>query len=216
MSRAKDDLMNRLVRGLDRFIRWRLGIYEIAGDAQCIFRLGRKRARYSFTLPDGVRVSTGEPVAMLHLWGDRVPALPPEGADIEWANRTMRLTRHSLRVVAREMQSNPLLANAVALGNDASMAYTTASMNLLKRLGFVQVDPAEQGRLEPVILRINRGWSRLLRRAYNAPSLRSASTPEFDIRPMWISRASLLERHGGSPDTTPSPQAATPRDGRAG
>ncbi len=201
MPRSKNDLLNRGVRRVDRFMRARLGVWEIADDSVCFYRLATKRAPYALTLADGSRVGAGDPVAILHLWGERIPALPAKGADLAWAKQSYRVLMHSLRAVAREMQVNPLLADAVAVGNEFSFAYNVGSANMFERIGFTLIQPSQRGLLDRLTHRAGRLWTRLLRRAYNEPSLRAASTPEYDTVSLWMSRAELLKRYGTRTDS---------------
>ena len=196
MERAKDDLLNRIVWAVDRQQRRRLGIWEIANDPECFFRLARGRAHRAFVLPDGLRVSPGDPVAILHLWGERVPALPPEGANLAWARRTQRILAHSMRAVAREVRDDPRLADAVAFGNDTTLPYTTGSVRMFERIGFTFAESEQRnGLLARLVARGAQLWTRLLRRAYNAPSLRSSDSQTYVTRPMWMSRTTLLDRY---------------------
>jgi hypothetical protein len=201
MPRAKNDLLNRLVRALDRFMRARLGVWEIAGDSVGFYRLARKRASHDVALNDGSHITAGDPVGILHLWGERVPALPAEGADLAWAKQTYRVFVHSLKAVAREMQENPLLSDAVAVGNDFSFAYRVGSANMFERIGFTLTKPPQRNFVDRLVQRGSRLWTRLLRRAYNAPSLRSVDTPDYDTISLWMSRATLLDRYGTRTDS---------------
>ncbi len=201
MPRAKDDLLNRSVRALDRFMRQRLGVWEIEGDQECFYRLSCKRAPYALALNDGATIAPGDMVVILHLWGERIPALPEAGADLAWARQAHRLLMHSLRAVAREMQSNPLLRDAVAVGNDFSFAVNMGSANMFERIGFTLIEPRQRHVLDRLLQGGGRLWTRLLRRAHNAPSLRAANTPEYETRALWMSRAKLLELYDTRTDS---------------
>ncbi len=196
MERAKDDLLNRIVRAVDDAQRRRLGIMAIADDPECIFRLAKGYSAHGFCLPDGTQVSRGDPVAVLHLWGERMPPVPPEGADLAWAKRTQRLLIHSMGAVAREVRDNPLLADALALGNQASLPFSTGTTRMLERLGFAFLETQDGQRpLARLMARLSQVWTRLLRRAYNAASLRDRDAKAYETRPMWMSRAALLDRY---------------------
>ncbi len=186
--------MNRIVRAIDAAMRRRLGIWEIPGDPECIFRLARGHAEHALILPDGTHLSPGDPVAVMHLWGERVPAIPPHGADLAWARRTQHLLVHSMHTLARQVRDDPRLADALALGNTTSLPYTPATVRMFEHLGFTVFEEPERTGLAVLLARGSQVWTRLLRRAYNAASDRSA-VAEYTTRPLWISRATLLARY---------------------
>ncbi len=200
VERASNDLLNRLVRWFDGVQQRRLGIWEFSDEPNCIFRLGLGRLHYDMELPDGTALREGAPVAILHVWGEHMPPIPPEGADMAWARRTQRALVHSLRLVAREMAEDPRLADAQALGNDTNLPVGAGGVRMFERLGFTFLEPLERRTLtDRVAGRVAHLWALLLRRAYNQKSAERWSTKDFVTRPMWISRRSLLERYG-APD----------------
>jgi len=199
-ARARNDLVDRIVRALDGFMSRRLGIWEIASDPDCMFRIACGRAPEEMEFPDGVRLPKGAPVAILHFWGDHVPVLPPEGADLAWARRTLELAERSLRSVAREMQTDPRLQGAQALGNTVSLPYGAGTLRVLERLGFTVFPEPRRGAWAALTARGSQLWTRLLRRAYNPASNRAGQGRAYSTRPLWMLRSTLLSRYGSSDD----------------
>lgn len=196
VDRARDDLLNRLVRWFDGVQRRRLGIWEFSQEPDCIFRLGRGHMHQTITFPDGTTVAEGAPVAVLHVWGERMPPIPPEGADLAWARGLRADILFSLRLIARAMMEDPRLADVEALGNDTNLPVAAGGVRMFERLGFTFFAPLE--RRTPVERIVGWGahtWAWLLRRAYNQKSAERWSPSDFVTRPMWIGRRALLERY---------------------
>jgi len=191
------DLLDRLVAAIDRRQRKVLRIREFSDDPGCIFRLGFAIARERIELADGTVVHPGDPLGVLHLWNEQMPRIPPSGPDLAWAKELYRALVHSLRLLARYVAANPDLRDVPAFGGDLALVYTTATIRMLRRVGFEVVDPAEpQGPAARLVDWASRLWVWFLRRAFNPQSAKGLWPRDLEHRQLWLSRRVLLARHG--------------------
>src|SRR5512139_2551983 len=77
-------LMRAMVRLIDTMLRKSGGVYEFIDDAECILRIQMKKANHDIEV-GGEKILKGEPVLVIHLWNERMPNIPKEGANLEWA-----------------------------------------------------------------------------------------------------------------------------------
>lgn len=200
MGRSGTDLLSRFTRWFDSVQRRRLGIWEFSGDPQCILRLGLGHARASLALSDGTRLERGDPVAIMHLWGERIPTIPEAGPDLAWARATQRAFVHSLGLVAHEVRTDPRLAHVRALGNEVSLSFTQGSVRMLQRVGFDVLEPIEgRGVEDRVRALVSKVWTWLLRHTFNRQSAAGRRPADYETRPVWISREALLARYPEAP-----------------
>jgi hypothetical protein len=72
-----------------------------------------------------------------HLWNERVPEMGPDGADLAWAVRIMRLYVGSLRKAAHWLVAQPDVPDVRALGGaTALLLLGEGSLRALKRAGY--------------------------------------------------------------------------------
>jgi hypothetical protein len=180
------------VTWLERWFERRYHIRPIA-DGSYVFRLGIIRHRgLRVTLGDGTIVAPGDPVAELHLDNRRVAALHAEGrAGLRYRREVFRF----LPVLARELRTRPeyRAINAVC---GASLFWEEAVL-----AGF------ENRRLPAFTRWWLTWWERfLLARFHPAGRRRLEQGGRTEIRLLWISRRTLLERYDrdGPPRGTPA------------
>lgn len=94
-----------LVRAFDRFLSRCYGIHPFSNDPDCLLRLGLARARKQVVLKDGTTVRPGDLVGDLHLWNDRIPSMPPAGANLAWGLGFQRRLRRSLELLAERVEA---------------------------------------------------------------------------------------------------------------
>ena len=195
MQRAEKDLLNRLTRAVDRLQRNLRGIQEFSSDPDCIYRLSIESAPRGAVLPDGTEFQQGEPIGILHIWGDHMPVIPPSGSNLAWAAKMARVIRRSTNLLAEHAAKDESLQSISAFGNDAFLLYTQPAVHLLERIGFFVLDgePAD-GLHRQVRMRTVRLWTWLLRRAFNQQSIRGIRPSDLQYRSIWLSRRTLLER----------------------
>ena len=175
---------------VDRLERWFERRYDIRpiGEGGYVLRFSVIRHRGPrVTLADGTVVSPGDPVGELHLDNRRVAALHTEGrAGLRYRREVFRL----LPVLARDLETRPeyRAINAVC---GASLFWAEAVL-----AGF-------ENRRLPAFTRWWLGWWErfLLVRYHPAGRRRLDQGRRTELRQLWISRRTLLERYGR--DTAP-------------
>jgi hypothetical protein len=196
------DPLKSLTVAIDFLLRRIRGIREFSGDPQCIYRLSLGVARREMLLPDGSRIRRGTPVGHLHLWSEHMPPIPSSGADLAWANRTLRAVRRSLILLAEYVCGDPRLARVAAFGADNYFVVAPAADRVLRRIGFaVEEDPLPQNRPALIALAVARYWAWLLRRAFNPQSAAGLRPRDLHRRRIWLMRGLLLERYGSGKET---------------
>ena len=195
------DPLKSLTIALDCLLRRIKGIREYSDDPQCIYRLSLGAARRNMLLPDGSCIRRGTRVGRLHLWSEHMPPIPPSGADLAWATRTLRAARGSLNLLADHVSRNPGLARVTAFGTDDFFAAAPSSDRVLRRIGFeVAEEPAPESRPARLALAVTRLWAWLLRRAFNPQSAAGLRPRDLHRRHVWLVRSVLLERYGSRKD----------------
>jgi hypothetical protein len=199
MQRAEKDLLNRLTRAIDRGQRYLRGIHEFSSDPDCIYRLSIEGAPRDAILPDGTVFHQGEPIGILHIWGDHIPAIPSSGINLAWGAKMARLLLRSTNLLARHVAKDKYLQSISAFGNDAFFLHNHAAVRLLERVGFVVLEGVPANCLhERIRMRTARLWTWLLRRAFNQQSIRRIRPSDLRYRSVWLSRRTLLERYSAS------------------
>ncbi len=196
MQRAEKDLLNRLTRALDRGQRYLRGIHEFSTDPDCIYRLSIESAPRDAVLPDGTAFRQGEPVGILHIWGDHIPAIPSSGINMAWAAKMVRVLKRSTSLLAQHAARDESLKSIAAFGNDAFLFYARTNVRLLERIGFAVLEDVPADRLHQQLrMKTVRLWTWLLRRAFNQQSTRGIRPTDLQYRSIWLSRRILLERY---------------------
>ena len=132
--------MRAIVRRFDAFLSRRLRVFEFCDDKVCILRLRLTKVPRNLQFPER-EVKAGAPELELHLWNQRVPPIPPSGANVTWGLRTSRLLIHSYRAVAEWMKHYPNLADLQVVGGVTILISQDGShpggVYLMQRLGFM-------------------------------------------------------------------------------
>ena len=81
--------MRALVRRFDRWLSRRYSVFEFSQQPDCLLRLQVAAARRELALP-GCRVRIGEPLLLLHLWNERLPALAAPEPGLGWGKAMQR------------------------------------------------------------------------------------------------------------------------------
>lgn len=142
----KGQWLKQSVFALDRWLRWRQGVFEYARTRECVFRIQRGEADRHLQLRDGTDLSPGDPILVLHLWNENLPAIGDEGATVAWGRRFGKAMDSSLGLLARFLQRRPDLNGISAIRID--LALGTAERNektvrILSRFGFEPVGGRE-------------------------------------------------------------------------
>jgi hypothetical protein len=196
MQHAERDFLNLVTRALDRGQRYLRGIHEFSSDPDCIYRLSIESAPRDATLPDGTVFRRGEPIGVLHIWGDHMPAIPSSGINLAWASRVVRRLKRSGSLLAHHAAKEASLQSIPAFGNDAFFIPTQANARLLERIGFAVLEGAPDDRMyQQARIKVVRVWTWLLRRAFNRHSTRGIWPADLQYRSIWMSRRTLFERY---------------------
>jgi hypothetical protein len=196
MQRGKRDFLNRTIMVLDKGQRCLRGIHEFSSDPDCIYRLSIEDAPRDTTLPDGTVFRRGDPIGILHIWGEHVPEIPASGVNLAWAARMIRVLRRSANLLAQHAAKEKALQSIAAYGNDAFFPNTQTTVRLLERMGFAVLEEVPSDRLHQQIhTRISQLWTWLLRRAFNQQSTRRVKPSDLQSLSIWLSRRTLLERY---------------------
>ena len=192
-----------LIYGLDALLRRSQGVFEFTDDPACILRISLARANSNQVLADGTRIEPGDLLVNIHLWNERLPRMPREGADLAWAQRMYRQFILSLRLLAKYIASNPGPAAARAIYGEPGL-FTTGSLDAglgaLTRLGFeIQRPRAAAGPWQ----RFAEFWQNLYSYAllwtFNPGSLWSRTFWGLERCQIWMSRATLERLYGPGP-----------------
>jgi hypothetical protein len=191
--------LERAVFTLDRWLRRREGIYEYSTDPRCLFRIGLGKADQDVTLADGTEIRAGDPLLMLHLWNENVPAMGKHGPSVAWARQISRALHTSLRELARYLHQRVELDDVVALYGDMHLGSARQAAQLSRivaRYGFEAVDDHGAGRPGALHRLGKHILITLLVAATNPVALRSTVLRRYHKR-IFLSRAALERRYRG-------------------
>ena len=180
---------------IDSILRRIQGVEEFTQDEQCILRLSLGQSTHDLNLSDGTHIAPGEPVALLHIWNERVPIIGPQGPDLAWGLRAYRLFALSLGMIARYVEKEPRYQSVRAFGGESSLYFS--GDDLFRRLGFAveHVSQTAHG------LRLFKQWVDTmyvlgLTWAFNRGSLNGKNLLHYERCGLWISRQMLMQRYG--------------------
>lgn len=198
-----------LFRAIDLMLRHCLGIRQFCSDPRCIIRIRLSTTRKAACLPDGTRIARGDGVGELHFWNEQLPQIPSSGPGFRWALVMRRQFEHSLRCLATHVESSGEFVEIAAFRGDITFAgdlrRKAKLVGVAKRHGFAVVEPARSpaAALHDLISGI---FIVCLIRTFNPGGLRNGVSRRRRYE-VWISKRTLIERHGGSAraDGTRSP-----------
>lgn len=189
----RNDWLSRLVVAIDRRMRRRLGIWEYSDDPDCILRVGLTHSRWEVTLADGTKIHRGEVIGVLHAWNERVPPMPPTGADLAWARELRRRLVRSLQLLAQAAQEDPRLKAVRGFGGAGVLRFSPAILRLLERLGIETYDLPPRTVRDWVEEQVGLIWTWLMRRTFNPVSVEGRGLEVLSRRFYWLSREKLLK-----------------------
>jgi hypothetical protein len=197
--------LSRLVRlpikALDAILRRYYGVWEFTQDPDCILRVSVSRSPITMTLIDGVQLQAGDPVGLLHLWNERIPAAPAGTPKLHTAFMLMRGMQRSLRMLAAYAETEPRLRDAVAFGGETTL-FSLESLgrpqDLIARFGasYVPVH-AKPGLLKRLDFFFQRGYAWVLVWTFNPDALRWKTFDDAGRGDVWLSRRQLMKQYGG-------------------
>lgn len=186
------------VRLIDQLLSAAQHITEISTDPECIARIQLSGATHTVDLGE-VRISKGEPVLVLHLRNDRMPLLPIDGPNLEWALQLRRQVVYSFRQVAKVMQSDRQYSPVRAVyGASTLFSFLdhTGGTRMIQHLGFT-ILPYHRpfGRFGEFWENLFSWW---LMWTYNEASLRSRQFWHLQRTEIWMMREDFIRRYGES------------------
>jgi hypothetical protein len=188
--------MRAAVRLIDTLLRKKGGLFEFSHDPQIILRLQLRTAPHQAMIA-GVDIARGDPVLALHIWNERMPRIPPAGADLHWARLLSRRIIYSLRAVAHWMDADSSCAQVRAIFGASTLfssSYHTGGMQMIQRLGFT-ILPYQRplGSFGTFWENLFSWW---LMWTYNEASLRTHAFWRLQRTEIWMVRDEFLRRFG--------------------
>ncbi len=188
--------MRAAVRLIDCLLRQHAGLFEFSQDPDCIFRLQLRDSPHSVRIGDQ-NISKGDPILGLHVWNERMPKIPPSGADLEWALSLRRCLTYSFKAVAKALQEDSRYDHAIALwGASALFSFSdhTGGLKMMQRLGFTVIPYHRPfGRFGEFWENLFSWW---MMWAYNDASLQSRKFWHLQRTEIWMTRSDVLRRFG--------------------
>jgi hypothetical protein len=188
--------MKAFVRAIDAMLRRARGVYEFSDDPSCVLRIQRGVVPHELDF-DHAMVPAGVPALALHLWNERVPRIPSEGADLGWATALGRSFRHSLHLVGDELLQEPALQDIKAVGAFSTGVFGPVGVSgarVFERLGFkVMPYHSPLGRFGSFWENLYSLW---LMWAFNSASLHSRRLMSMERSEMWMTAEGFVARYG--------------------
>lgn len=157
-----------------------------ASEVRPALRIEIRRCGRAKTLPDGTRLSRGDPIGVIHLNNARIAALHQDG---------LRPSAVGLEFRRQLLASLGALAALASPGRPLAavpaFVATTIFHQLLARLGF---EPESDGRVWPRLVAVYQ--RALLASVHPAGSIRLRRSTYRRARRLWLSRTTLLARYG--------------------
>jgi hypothetical protein len=199
----KGQWLKQSVFALDRWLRWRQGVFEYARTRECVFRVQPAKADRHLRLRDGTDISPGDPILILHLWNENLPTIGDEGPTVAWGRRFGRAMDSSLGQLAWFLRRRPDLNGISAIRID--MALGTAERNektvrILSRYGFEPV-PDREGEPGGYLRRVGENALILFLVLAANPNAARASLLRRERAVAYLSLAALERRYAAGPRT---------------
>ncbi|MGQ9681788.1 MAG: YkoP family protein [Anaerolineae bacterium] len=189
-----------LMRGLDALLRRCLGVFEFTEEPGCVLRLSWLRCPTERALGNGTSLQPGDGLANIHLWNERLPVMPSDGADLRWARQALKSFSYSLRLLHDFLPSHPIGQQTRAVYGEIGFATQQdldTAVPMLARLGF-EPDPTESP--PGIWSRFVRFWESLyaylLIWTYNPASLQHKRRQDLRRCRLWMSLDTLRSRYG--------------------
>ena len=184
------------VRLIELLVRKSLNVYEFTDDPDCILRIQLMPAPRNVDF-GSVNITKGDPVLAIHVWNERMPKLPKDGATLEWGVRLRRLLIHSFEAVAQEIRTGGKYSKVRAIyGESTLFSFTdhTGGLRMMQRLGFTIVPyHSSSGKFGEFWANLFSWW---LMWAYNDVSLRSRDFWDMERTEAWCMLDEFIQQYG--------------------
>ncbi|MCL4561272.1 MAG: bacteriohopanetetrol glucosamine biosynthesis glycosyltransferase HpnI [Chloroflexi bacterium] len=195
------EILSWPIRAIDAVLRRVYGIYEFSKSEECILRLSVTKNRRMVNLSDGILISPGEPVAVIHLWNERMPRLESDTSDLSWGRSFFHRLIISFEELAEYAEMDPDGQRLVAYFGDNIFAYhqnLAQRVDFFRKWGFDLIEiPAKPDSLWKEFAEF---WEDLynaaLILAFNPNSLEGKTLRKGQTGQLWISRERLIYLYG--------------------
>jgi len=181
-----DKLLSRLHR-----------IRVFSTEPNVIVRIQVGRLSHPILLPEG-KIPAGTKAIMLHLWNERLPSMPAEGADLSYARNFYHFMFDSLETLGQYLRDNESLNDVQVIGGVTShvlLSGPNIGGNLmLRRMGFT-LSPYRHP-MKKIGLFLENFYTWILMWTFNPASLHSHNLFKLQRVEGWIGAADFLERYG--------------------
>ena len=183
-----------IIRHFDSWLSQQNNVVPFNDDPDCILRIQIQETRHPLELSDGT-LPAGTEVIMLHLWNERSLHIPTGGPDISWGLKMYRLTRQSLRFVARFIVTHESLGSVQAIGGITPHFWLDdkGGIAMLNGLGFSTTP--YHSRLGAFGEFWENFYSWWLMWTFNPVSSQHRSMFNLQRSEFWTSKESFLERY---------------------
>jgi hypothetical protein len=184
------------IRYIESLIRKSEQSYEFCNDPDCVLRIQLMPSPRQVTLGE-ILIKKDDPVLVIHVWNERMPAIPSGGADLKWALHLRRQLLNSFKLLAREMQGDASYAPVRALyGASALFSSTnhTGGMRMMQSFGFTILPyHSSLGKFGEFWENLFSWW---LMYAYNSASMESRKFWQLERTEIWMECNDFIRRYG--------------------
>lgn len=186
------------IRTIDETMRRKQGIFDYNTNPGCMFRASVHRLTEPIVAP-GTFVPKGVKMLELHFRSEYVPPLPPEGPDLAYARKLIRMATKSFQMLADYLANDPLAGDIRVIGGKTNFLFSgniQSGTQVLSRMG---VGIAEHRSAAGVFERFFTDlYAWLLMWTYNPNVLRARKGLDIEWYWFWIGRDDLLARYKGA------------------
>ena len=188
--------LRAIIRRFDAWLSHMEGVEPFTDDPQCIMRIQVGSIGRTLVLP-GATIPARAKVLRLHAWNERMPAIPPEGADLAYGLRLQRLTLASLKLIAQHILANSSLQDTQAVGGvtaHVSLKEADGGRQMLEHFGFT-VMPYHRpfGAFGEFWENFYTWW---LMWTFNPASTRHRNLWDLQRTEFWMAKENFLKRYG--------------------
>jgi YkoP domain len=191
--------LERLVFGLDSVLRRWQSIIEYSRDPNCILRIKLERLDSDIVVADGTFGRAGDRIVDLHLWNERIPRIPKQGASIAWAGQMHLCFRHSLRELARYLAARSDLDDVSVVRCNMALGGRERNAQMVRLIGRYGFEPGRASAAPTVADHVRHFGENILISlmvlARNAGALRR-DTLRRGRTQVFLSRRVLEQRYG--------------------
>lgn len=184
------------IRWIDSIIRKSEHSYEYCDDPDCVLRVQLLPSPHPASFGDQV-IQKGDPLLAIHAWNERMPPIPPKGADLRWAINLRRQIQHSFRLLAKAMQSDGIYDPVKAIyGVSVLFSSTnhTGGRRMMQSFGFTILPYHNpMGKFGEFWENLFSWW---LMYAYNTESMETRKFWQLERTEIWMDRDEFIRRYG--------------------